>query len=74
MTQEELAKKTDEIASVTSGPNKQIVHSIAHLIRSNGILDSSIKSFSANTKRTEIIMICLAVAQILLVIISPLLK
>jgi len=60
---EELIKNVDSAERQTNGPNRYVVGSMKQLIYSNARFENS-------TKNTEIIMLCLTFAQLVLAFVT----
>jgi hypothetical protein len=60
---QELIKNVDSAERQTNGPNRYVVGSIKQLIYSNARFENS-------TKNTEIIMLCLTFAQLVLAFVT----
>jgi hypothetical protein len=69
-SQKELAGAVFDISGETHGPDRHVVRAIGYQIKSNERLENSIDNFNKSTQTTEKVMVGLAVAQVMLALVT----
>ncbi len=63
---QQLVQEVESQARDAKGPDRYVARALIPLIKSNGLVVEAVKDFQSSTKKTEWVMIILAVAQVVL--------